>query len=429
MVELGRGLEVASIIGAELCRDAIRFENRCNWVGAAAEEMFGGLHIVQRTFGPDIYNGLSGIALFLAELYRYDKRRILLDTAVAALHQAVESRGLVEERFRAGFYSGGVGVGYALLRVGRMAGREDLVEAGSALLIESIPDSLVDEASRDVVMGAAGCVPVLLAAAPFLASERFSEKAIELGRMLIGVADRGVDGWSWRTYRVPEGVPNLTGFSHGAAGIAWALLELYRTTNEAAFLEAAQEGIRYEHRWFDATRNNWVDVRSGANAGTTDLRTLTCGSAWCHGAPGIGLGRVRAFEITGDQSVIPDIRAAAAATAEMLRAGGPGQASLCLCHGVAGNCELFVEIQRVFGDQQAGSFVAEIFAPHIDAFLTRGLRGKSGVPDGSRTPGMMLGDAGVGYFLLRMHREDEVPSLLLPRPEQLLSLGCESAPK
>ena len=40
---------------------------------------------------------------------------------------------------------------------------------------------------------------------------------------------------------------NLTGFSHGAAGIGYALLELYAITKELKFLMAAENAFSYEN--------------------------------------------------------------------------------------------------------------------------------------------------------------------------------------
>ena len=42
----------------------------------------------------------------------------------------------------------------------------------------------------------------------------------------------------------------LTGFSHGAAGIALSLLELWGLTNEPRFRQAAEAGFAYERSLF-----------------------------------------------------------------------------------------------------------------------------------------------------------------------------------
>ena len=65
--------------------------------------------------------------------------------------------------------------------------------------------------------------------------------ALQHGEMLLQGANRNGDGWSWKTMPAAR---DLTGFSHGTAGIAWALLELYAASREQRFLDAAQvEGL------------------------------------------------------------------------------------------------------------------------------------------------------------------------------------------
>src|SRR5208283_3062683 len=62
-------LETAISIGARLCRDAIWDGRRCNWLGDSMEFESNSWTVVHRAFGPELYNGTSGVALFLAQLY------------------------------------------------------------------------------------------------------------------------------------------------------------------------------------------------------------------------------------------------------------------------------------------------------------------------------------------------------------------------
>src|SRR4051794_9676620 len=64
-------LQVASLIGQRLARQAVWHQGRCNWVGASPNDQGrdGRVSVVYRALGPDLYDGTSGVALFLAELY------------------------------------------------------------------------------------------------------------------------------------------------------------------------------------------------------------------------------------------------------------------------------------------------------------------------------------------------------------------------
>ena len=86
----------------------------------------------------------------------------------------------------------------------------------------------------------------------------------------------------------------LAGFSHGVAGIAYALLELAVATGDERYRTAALAALDYERALFDAVHQNWPDLRE-----TQTLKTETNSAqgsvfvtAWCHGAPGIGLSRL-----------------------------------------------------------------------------------------------------------------------------------------
>jgi lantibiotic modifying enzyme len=87
------------------------------------------------------------------------------------------------------------------------------------------------------------------------------------------------DGLCW-----PVPLGPLAGLSHGAAGIAWALLALFARTGEERFRTAARGGIAFERSVFSTEAGNWRDLRDPEHA-----RFPT---AWCHGAPGIGLARL-----------------------------------------------------------------------------------------------------------------------------------------
>ena len=121
-----------------------------------------------------------------------------------------------------------------------------------------------------MIDGSAGAIAVLL-------NLQLVEAASTHGDLLLSEACRNDKGWSWKT--IPS-VRNLTGFSHGASGIAWALLELYNVTGEARFRDAALEAFRYERHCFNPTEQNWPDFRD---------RQTSFPVYWCHGAAGIAL--------------------------------------------------------------------------------------------------------------------------------------------
>jgi lantibiotic modifying enzyme len=214
-------------------------------------------------------------------------------------------------------------------------------------------------------------------------------------------ARRRDEGSSWTTL---PGKPDLAGLSHGASGIALALLELHHVTGDARHLQAAREGFRFERSLFDPRLENWADVR-----GTEPAFPV----AWCHGAPGIGLARLRAYELLREEQWRAEAEAALRTTRRSLEASTPG-ADFSLCHGVAGNAELFLYAAQVLRDPSL-----------LDVATTAGLWGLElyerparpwpcGVRAGGENPSLMLGLAGIGWFYLRLHDPHGTPPVTLP---------------
>jgi len=75
--------------------------------------------------------------------------------------------------------------------------------------------------------------------------------------------------------------------------------------------------------------------------------------------------------------------------------------AFCLCHGLAGNADVLLEaVSRIEGTGE-GRIWSEV-AARVD------------IPPA--TPGLMVGQAGIGYFLLRVNNPSAVPTTLLITP-------------
>ncbi len=74
--------------------------------------------MVLRTYGPELYHGTSGNALFLARLYRATGKPVLRAAAPGAAPQALSRRKDIPSALRAGFYTGWAGLAYACVELG-----------------------------------------------------------------------------------------------------------------------------------------------------------------------------------------------------------------------------------------------------------------------------------------------------------------------
>lgn len=213
------------------------------------------------------------------------------------------------------------------------------------------------------------------------------------------------EGTGWIT-RIGGPEP-ATGFSHGASGIAWALLRLHRRDEDPRWLELARGGMRFERTLFDARIGNWLDPgsrRTESAAGSDDGTTMT---AWCYGAPGIGLARIEALARDSAGDARRDLELAFEAT----RKDGFGK-NHCLCHGALGNLEFLARAASALGEgaDEVRRLAASVLASlERDGFLC-------GMPMGVESPSLMNGLAGIGFGLLRIAKPESVPSVLTLEP-------------
>ena len=395
-------LEVAVEIGTLLAREAIWHGDRCTWLGA---EMLERGVTSYGTLCPDVYSGTAGVGLFLAALWQTARIEEVRLAAVGAIRQALAGVHRLRETNPPGLYTGALGVCWAAVRAAISLEESELVdEAAIQLRLCRDHEKGKAEGEWDLLAGQAGAILGLLWLRHHLGDDSLLEWAIRLGEALTAAGKRGRTGsLSWRRRNGP-GLRALTGYSHGAAGAGIALLELGAAVCDETFKEAGLAAFAYERRWYNAAQANWPDFRrSGGGRSRTAQQFST---AWCHGAPGIALSRLRAMQLAPTPEIASELHAALEttrrATAAMLDAPGT---SFCLCHGVTGNAEVL----NLCGDGTAPPLIWRV-ATHC-----RRTAGAETAPSPDAAPGLMLGRSGIGLFYLRLF-DPSVPSALLPYP-------------
>ena len=412
-------LKAAAEIGRTLAQQATWHDNRCNWIGAElvseSPRTSSQYKTVYKTLGPDLYAGTSGIALFMAELAVLTGDSELRRTAIGAIRQSLAHPRGVRPTKRFGFYSGLIGIACAGARIGRIFGEESLLTSAAQLL------TLLRHTNRtgrefDLIGGKAGAIIGLLRLRYDLRDAVQIDLARQLGHGLLRVAECSIVGCSWRsrTFRYRH---NLTGFSHGTAGVAYALLELYHETKDAEYLRAAEDALRYERQVFNSDVGNWPDFREESQRpnrkSPPSYKTL-----WCHGAPGIALSRLRAYQITGHEVYKEEAEIALSTTRTAVVASMMSRRwDYSLCHGLTGNADVLISGYQVLGSTRTDDInLARQVASAITQF-----RGLGDVEN----PSLMLGLAGVGYFLIRLYNAG-IPSVLLPPVASDLPSGEKS---
>ena len=235
------------------------------------------------------------------------------------------------------------------------------------------------------------------------------DAALALGHRLLRRAQKFGAGIAW-----PVGqTPGLSGLSHGASGYALAFARLYRISGDLVWLNAVHAALAHERSLFVPEAGNWLDLRPAPGRPAGEQRFMV---SWCHGAPGIALGRAGLLQLldgidsrTGDQWR-EEGRTALATTAHHAADGHDD-----LCCGSAGRHAILQRAGTALGLPDHVTLASK----GIDAKITRAADGNvplwhSGHDAPLGAPGLFKGSAGLAYLLAGALEPQTVPDVLLP---------------
>jgi type 2 lantibiotic biosynthesis protein LanM len=308
-----------------------------------------------------------------------------------------------EEWFGDEAIGGAAGLGsclYALTHIGQWLDRPDFLQMATQLALLITPERVQADRSLDVVSGAAGALLCLLALYQVTADEELLQRAILCGRHLL---EQRVETQAGpRAWPGSDGIA-LTGFSHGVAGTAYALLQLFAVTHQREFLDAACEGIDYERSVFVPEAGNWLDFHKVKEAAGPYV------TSWCHGAPGIGLARLGGLHVLDTPEVRRELDVALKTT---LAHGLPSADNLCC--GNFGRIEFLLAAAQRLGRLD----LLERAQKHACMLVHRAsqlgdFHLMAGLPRQANNPGLYKGRAGIGYGLLRLAFPERLPCILL----------------
>lgn len=355
-----------------------------------------------------LYNGNSGIALFLAALDYVRGSNQFRDLALGSLRsirQFLQTADFESTRrfVRCGL-GGGTGMGsivYALTTIGRFLPEPTVIEDALGIANLITAEIIASDRQFDTIGGASGAILGLLALYAQTKDAKVLDTAAMCGQHLL--AHRTSINNAPKAWKI-LGQKQYTGFSHGAAGIAYALLRLYEATKETAYLEAAKEAIAYENSVFSEIAANWPDFRDFAQKNGQPGFMVS----WCHGATGIGLGRLGSRSIFNAQEIDRDVEVAVRTTlnhtlqdVDSVCCGNFGRIELLLVAAL----ELSRPELRLAAEQKAAWGIHR--AQKAGGYLFPNL------PNSVFSPSFFQGTSGIGYELLRLAYPEKLPSVLL----------------
>jgi hypothetical protein len=353
----------------------------------------------------DINTGLAGRVLALADLADPEQ-----DTAMERLRDLAQLLAREAEDPSPdplpGLYVGDSGIAVSLLRTAQVL-RSDGLRARAAALMDR--SNRLAHGSPDMFNGMAGRLLANLLFFEETGGEGFLAAAQEFAGRLAATAvsgRAGECGWA-----IPEGYRGLsgklhTGYSHGAAGIADALLDLHEVTGEESHAALALGAARWLLRLAEPCGLEGEGLEWPVTEGGQPM-----GPLWCHGAGGVArlflsLDRLRLMDGALD-----------VARRAMVSVTGPGRAlGPTRCHGLAGSIEILLDVEAAAGDgihlaraRELGQLLPA-FALPIGNTLEW-----CGDEPGQLASGYMTGGAGIAVALQRLFAPE--------RPHQLSRRG------
>jgi len=392
-------------VAFEICRNAIWHNEKCTILVQKLESYNKGIKEFKiQSADNSFYSGLSGITFFLLSYLKVQPNEILKKTAIGFLKQIIYNfKNQKSDSFD--FWVGGLGIAYTLHYAGDILENQRWKNESQKILNKTIQITKSDW-KIDVIDGVAGAIPILIYFHELYPLLKLDELAIAAGQFLKQSASKETNGISWKSYK-EQAHPNLGGFAHGVSGIANALLDIYKLTNNIDFLNIAKEAIKYENTLYSSKENNWGDLRNYSR----DNEQISYPCFWCHGASGIGISRDKVYSITKEniykndiQNIIQNIISNNNVTSLK---------NYSLCHGQFGNLMILRSLKK--HATELNKVIDKEISQSIDAFHDSYKQGYDIPSDNLEKDNgydFMLGKAGVSYFLLTELYPNVFPTII-----------------
>lgn len=399
-------------IAESLLSMAVEDERTLTWIGLGMNRVG---RWEQTSLDASLYDGGPGVALYFLYLHAATGQQKFLDaflkilkySALDAAVQAVDNKERLDDWVLypptgTTFPCSALYLCIHGAHFGHVEGLDVVLDATLAWC----EAGLKRQPRLDFLNGAAGVARLLVVAYRVLGDKRCLAMAMKYGELILSNAISMSTGLGWAS----DAYPNpLGGFSHGSAGIAFALADLGTACGDERFISAAVGALEYDRSLFSADKDKWLDLRHSDAENGLSIH-------WCHGVSGIGLSRILLSGLLPSADLSGDVNRAM----EIILADS--QANDCLCHGEFGNIDVCLTAcdfsENIDWIRRTKEKVANRWRFAHERGSWRG-----GLPN--RTIGicgLFMGTAGVGYGLLRSARPDLVPSVLfLEEPKRRLT--------
>ncbi len=395
----------AIAIAQELEQRAIgAVDGSMTWIGLG--HRFNNQGFQLQSLGYSLSDGSAGVALFFASLFRVTKDSQWRELALRTLqpfdrllhNSSDEDLARLSRNIGIGGATGLGSIVYALVKISQLLQQPELLKDAQKVASLITPESIDSDRNFNISEGVAGTILGLLALYRVEnENPKYLDLAIACGEHLLK-HQTNIDNslQAWKTWQNKQ----LTGFSQGAAGIAYSLLQLFAVTQDSRFLESATAAIAYEHSVFNIEAQNWQDLR-------TEQPCFRV--SWAQGAAGIGLGRLGSLSTLDTEAIRQEI-AIATETTQRFALGDVDN----LCWGNLGRLETLSIAAEKLELPELSEFVRKATTQIINQAISRdSFLLFSELEPLVYNPGFFHGTSGIGYQLLRIAYPSLLPSVLL----------------
>ncbi len=394
-------MDAAKKIADNICQQTYWLDDKCNWTGIFHHSQIANSEVVLRALPSNFYTGSAGVAYFLSASYHVFSDENYKKTALGAWKKTIDQLPKIKSE-KVGFYEGLGGIAFSLVYSGVWLESDEILRTG--LDLAKHISTFINQSSFDVMEGCAGGIIALAAIYRLFPNEILKKAISDGGEYLLKHAQINQKGLSWKTLSTKG--PNLTGYSQGNAGIIHALAEVYAIHAENRYLEAIEKAVLYENSFYSTKFRNWKDLRILHQKHARKSRVYGT-NAWCHGASGIVLSRLRTFQLTSLEFLKEDILKSTETTTQKKFENID---VYTLCHGFTGDLLQLWSLENFLKKDELTQNLHFGFSKLNTAIQTDAL------PDTKthflQNPSFMQGWAGIGYFLLLLQKPD-LPNVLM----------------
>jgi rhamnogalacturonyl hydrolase YesR len=369
----------------------------------------------------------AGALLFLLELHRQTSIDKYLTAAKKELNHTI-NHCRREKTVNYSFLSGRMGIVYTLLQFYKATGEETYLTEATTLA-KHCADEYLNHAytSNFLFNGRSGTLLVLLHLHA-LTHEKWILTLINLfTKRILDQAKPGKQGIFWSS--VNSEMNEQCGFGYGNSGIGLTLMEVgYYFQNKNYYILAEQAFKAEDARWNDALKN-WAnrdpELRNAhqfelakANYKNGNFKFFdepTDNLSLAHGITGMGLARLRAFELLKNDCYNNQIDYTLNKLNTCIQSTTPDTIN----SGYAGFGLFSLEAYRVTRNTDYLDFANKLATQQL-SFINE----KQFIQPGGLS--LYNGISGIGYFLLQLHDPLHTPSVILPKLEKPVKPDIET---